>query len=378
MQPTNKYYPPEWTPDKGTANKFVGKHPLGDRARKLDKGILIVRFELPFNIWCTGCDNHIGQGVRYNAEKKQIGKYYSTPILQFRMKCHLCSHWIEIHTDPKNTAYVVVSGARQKVETWTPDKDDHIMELSDPAIKEKLAEDPIYRLEHGLHDKAVSLSNEHVLTRLEKLNSNQWKDPYTQSQHLRHKFREEKKKNRQILEQTNQLKDKYSLHIDLLAESDKDLREAKLVDFSESGRSDMDQQKLATSTASLFSKHIPPPIRKEHQSLISPLKDTDVTNLSNGSKSVIDPKMALGQRAIRHTKLKTDPFLQHAVFNKRSCSSTTSTTTTTTSSSSRVLEGISIRPAKKVKIKHETPHSQDDARLGLVNYSDSGTDSDST
>ena len=31
-----------------------GKHALGDRARKLDKGILIVRFELPFNIWWYG------------------------------------------------------------------------------------------------------------------------------------------------------------------------------------------------------------------------------------------------------------------------------------------------------------------------------------
>ena len=29
----------------------VGKHALGDRARKLDQGILITRFELPFNIW---------------------------------------------------------------------------------------------------------------------------------------------------------------------------------------------------------------------------------------------------------------------------------------------------------------------------------------
>lgn len=42
-----------------------------------------------------------GPGVRYNAEKKKIGNYYSTPILQFRMRCHLCSGWIEIHTDPK-------------------------------------------------------------------------------------------------------------------------------------------------------------------------------------------------------------------------------------------------------------------------------------
>ena len=31
--------------------EHTGKHALGDRARKIDQGILITRFELPFNIW---------------------------------------------------------------------------------------------------------------------------------------------------------------------------------------------------------------------------------------------------------------------------------------------------------------------------------------
>jgi coiled-coil domain-containing protein 130 len=31
----------------------------------------------------------VGMGVRYNAEKKKVGMYYTTPIYQFRMKCHL-------------------------------------------------------------------------------------------------------------------------------------------------------------------------------------------------------------------------------------------------------------------------------------------------
>jgi coiled-coil domain-containing protein 130 len=97
----------------------AGKHALGDRARKISQGILITRFELPFNIWwcvpisCYGktlrllsrysgtCDAHIGMGVRYNAEKRKIGNYYSTPIYAFRCKCHLCSGWFEIQTDPK-------------------------------------------------------------------------------------------------------------------------------------------------------------------------------------------------------------------------------------------------------------------------------------
>lgn len=58
------------------------------------------RFEMPYNIWCDGCNNHIGMGVRYNAEKSKIGNYYTTPIYQFRMKCHLCDNHFEIKTDP--------------------------------------------------------------------------------------------------------------------------------------------------------------------------------------------------------------------------------------------------------------------------------------
>lgn len=34
-----------------TTHSISGKHALGDRARKLDQGVLITRFELPFNIW---------------------------------------------------------------------------------------------------------------------------------------------------------------------------------------------------------------------------------------------------------------------------------------------------------------------------------------
>jgi hypothetical protein len=30
------------------------------------------RFEVPFNIWCSTCGEHIAKGVRFNAEKKQV------------------------------------------------------------------------------------------------------------------------------------------------------------------------------------------------------------------------------------------------------------------------------------------------------------------
>ena len=33
----------------------------------------MIRFEMPFNVWCGKCNHLIGKGVRFNAEKKAIG-----------------------------------------------------------------------------------------------------------------------------------------------------------------------------------------------------------------------------------------------------------------------------------------------------------------
>ena len=55
----NFYYPPDFDPKKhGSLNGSHGVHALRERARKLDRGILIIRFEMPYNIWCDGCKKH--------------------------------------------------------------------------------------------------------------------------------------------------------------------------------------------------------------------------------------------------------------------------------------------------------------------------------
>lgn len=129
---TNKYYPPDFDPAKhGSLNKYHHSHPLRERARKLSQGILVIRFEMPFNIWCDGCQNHIGMGVRYNAEKKKVGNYYTTPVYRFRMKCHLCVNYIELQTDPGNCDYVIVSGARRKEERWDPGDSAQVLPTSE-------------------------------------------------------------------------------------------------------------------------------------------------------------------------------------------------------------------------------------------------------
>ncbi|KAI4386450.1 hypothetical protein MLD38_004381 [Melastoma candidum] len=67
--PDNFYYPPEWTPEKGSLNQFHGEHAFWERAWKLDQGVLIIRIRDAFHIWHGGCNFVIAKGVRLNAEK---------------------------------------------------------------------------------------------------------------------------------------------------------------------------------------------------------------------------------------------------------------------------------------------------------------------
>lgn len=89
----NKYYPPDFFNNPKVMAKgldqYHGHHRLRERGKKAHIGIIVIRFEMPYNIWCDGCKNHIGMGVRYNAEKQKVGNYYSTPVYEFKMKCHL-------------------------------------------------------------------------------------------------------------------------------------------------------------------------------------------------------------------------------------------------------------------------------------------------
>ena len=184
----NKYYPPEFDANKHTSiNKFRKSHPLRERARKLNKGILIIRFELPYNIWCNGCNNHIGMGVRYNAEKSKIGTYYSTPVYKFRMKCHLCDNHFEIQTDPANLDYVIISGARRQENRWDPSQNEQIVPEEKETIK-KLATDAMFQLEHKAEDHNKSRALVPVIEQLKDLQS-RWKDYFRANQILRNKLR---------------------------------------------------------------------------------------------------------------------------------------------------------------------------------------------
>lgn len=131
LQADNFYYPPGWDPSKGSLNKvraggqegtaaaaarrprpswlpacsppacparpaaavqFQGSHgALGDRARKLkSEGILVIRFEMPFNVWCAGCNHLIGK-VRPRVVPSDHGLRCSSLLHSMRCTLDCCS-----------------------------------------------------------------------------------------------------------------------------------------------------------------------------------------------------------------------------------------------------------------------------------------------
>jgi len=236
----NFYYPPDFDPKKhGNINGYHGVHALRERANKISEGILIIRFEMPFNIWCgsnaedtdpnvKGCRKHIGIGVRYNAEKTRVAMYYTTPVYQFKMRCHMCSNPITIKTDPGNMDYIVVSGGRRVEQRWDPSGNGQLVPES-KSVGRKLADDAMFKLEHESGDKGKSEQEEGP--RLGKMFAiaDRVKDDYLANSILRQKFRKAKKERLEAAAEVNQLKAKAGIDIDIVAERETDIKMAKLL-----------------------------------------------------------------------------------------------------------------------------------------------------
>ncbi|RAL17301.1 Saf4/Yju2 family protein [Aspergillus homomorphus CBS 101889] len=281
-----RYVPPD---QEGTTsgNALHKKHPLGARARHLKTtGALIVRFEMPFAVWCTTCQPHetlIGQGVRFNAEKKKVGSYYSTPIYSFRMKHTPCGGWIEIRTDPRNTEYVVVEGGRRR------DTGDAARDLGGEIVvggvgqgKSK-EEDPFARLEGKVEDKKRGDEERDRILELQTRQARDWVDPYEKSRRLRRTFREERKGLERKEADKEKLKDKLSLGIEVVDENEEDRVRAGLVEFGEAG----DERKTTR---------------------LKPLFVGKVSGIKAGS--ALEQRKALFRSELRgNTRAAMDPFL---------------------------------------------------------------------
>ncbi|KAI9712716.1 MAG: hypothetical protein M1820_001337 [Bogoriella megaspora] len=358
-----RYVPPDY---EGTvsANKLVGKHALGARANKIREGILTVRFELPFAIWCNTCppETIIGQGVRFNAEKKKVGNYYSTPIYSFRFKHNACGGIIEIRTDPRNTAYVVTEGAKKR--GYGEDKeatDDHgnVIILTEEE-REKRRNDAFARLEGNVEDKAKAKTDIDRVKELQAHSNKYWEDPGLHNRRLRDSFRKGRKVREIQGEHDEQLRDRAGLAIDLLERSEEDARRASQVDFGGSNDGDMDK----VLSRPLFGT----------PATTRPLKPDS----SSSRKQKPTPAAALGDMVKRNTRAADDPFLSKADEPKKSFASGS-----TIPGLKRKLmdDSMTSSPASKSKVSKAKSDSLESERLlsgkavmeksMLVSYSDS-------
>ncbi|KAL8766897.1 MAG: hypothetical protein Q9209_006445 [Squamulea sp. 1 TL-2023] len=279
-----RYVPPD---QEGitSANKLAGKY-----------GILTVRFEMPYAIWCSHCPKPtiIGQGVRFNAEKKKVGNYHSTPIFSFRMKHNVCGGWIEIRTDPKNTAYVVVEGATKR------ETGDDVVKEGDYVIqsqeeKEKMQNDAFAALEGRVEEKKQVFSDKSRIEELYRGKERDWDDPYQASKRLRKTFRVERKVREQEEKRTEDLKERMSLGMELVPENEDDKRKAGFVDFgvedAETAVNKATSKPLFGSALALESATVRgKPIKKAnvHDSTQDRLKRLQ-SELGNNSRAALDP-----------------------------------------------------------------------------------------
>ena len=294
-----------WPANSGPYSK-LSRNALGNRARKAGQGVLTVRFEMPFAIWCSNCPKEtiIGQGVRFNAEKKKIGNYHSTPIYSFRMKHAVCGGWIEIQTDPRNTAYVVTEGATKR-DTGEDVLRDGDFQLRSEAEKDRLRNDAFAALEVTIDDRQQAKIDKGRIDELSESKDRDWDDPYEANQRLRKTFRAERKLREKDAVMTENLKDRMSLGIDLLAESEEDRRRAALVDFDEVGSSGESLELKGARARGLFPQEVARTKSEiERKASKKKLQDAITQNTRNAVDPFLTPTSIIGSGPILGLKRK--------------------------------------------------------------------------
>jgi coiled-coil domain-containing protein 130 len=297
-----KYVPPE---QEGvlSGNAVNKKHALGARASKISQGILTVRFELPFAIWCASCPQPtiIGQGVRFNAQKRKVGQYHSTPVLAFRFRHPACGGDIEVRTDPAAGDYVVAEGARRRAE-HAQDRDESLVDVRAGVAAKMAAERERERasafdaLERTIEHRERLIGSRERVGELETRAARDWDDPYARNQRLRRAFRAGRHEREREAEKAEGLKEKMSLGIELLPESEGDARRAALVDFGPAEGETGVEKVLAQPLFGMVSK------QEERRG--------GKGKMLKGEVLAAKTRANLASEVMVNTRMKTDPFLE--------------------------------------------------------------------
>lgn len=187
----------------------------------------IIRFELPFDGWCLGCGRHMSKGLRFNAKKDKAGKYFSTQIWAFSMKCYSCEQRFKILTDPENNTYNFAEGLRKHEQDYEPDFNDSIINPVTDEDRLLIANDPMFRLQHEEEDLKKFHSEKERFEVLSDIKESLYKKDYDMNSALRKAHRAQKKQDKEQLDAGR----KIGLSIPLLPASETDYATSSSVIF---------------------------------------------------------------------------------------------------------------------------------------------------
>ncbi|KAG2327521.1 hypothetical protein Bca52824_010249 [Brassica carinata] len=119
----NKYIPPDFDPRKIPRLRIPKNH-----QKK-------IRFMLPVSVRCNTCGSYMSKGTKFNCREEQVinEMYLGIKIHRFYIKCTKCSAEITIKTDPKNSGYVVESGAIGPYNGYEEEEEKH--EVAENALE---------------------------------------------------------------------------------------------------------------------------------------------------------------------------------------------------------------------------------------------------
>jgi len=236
----NFYFPPDYRPEYGGLSKFNHRDYKGSNQYQQHG---VVRFELPFDGWCLKCSHHMSKGLRFNAKKDKEGKYFSTQIWSFTMKCPVCSQELKILTNPKECTYDFAEGIRKHEQDYIADVDDNVVITNNEEMKQLLAADPMFRLQHHQEDSKRVVSESERFRELVDIRDMKHKDYYDLNAQLRSTNRKRKKRDIELAGEA----EAKGLAIKLLepTRSDSDEAKAALLRSRVRGRFEMsERQKL--------------------------------------------------------------------------------------------------------------------------------------
>ncbi len=215
------YFPPDYD---GRVHGGLSKFNTGSRGNNQAMLKGIIRFELPLDGVCVGCQAYIKRGSRFNAKKEKAGMYFTTTIWSFHMKCEFCRHDFVIKTDPQNDTYDYTSGIRLKIVTDSP------IQLDESRDNVALGKDPISNLQRDVENRRKVLTEKERIESLIAMSDRNSKLDYDVNRALRAANRAQKRKHTALVQEG----EKYGFNIPLLDNTLADAAAAQQATFHQS------------------------------------------------------------------------------------------------------------------------------------------------